>query len=78
MTEHTIWSHDGQKDRFIIFGCGAPTMGKKYWGEPLRTTGVKFRSESDTHFGRPTAENYESIFLPIVRPIGVLFWLACE
>ncbi len=91
-------------------------MGKKSWGETLRTTGVKFRSESEvpgwhsalcivppwhivpdgskkkiltrreyfasdlyandlppgffTHFGRPTAENYELVFLTVVRPIG--------
>ncbi len=36
------WSHDGQKDRFVIFGCGAPKMGKKSWRE---TNSVKVRSE---------------------------------
>ncbi len=46
-TEIRFWLHDGQKDRFIIFGCGAPKMGKKYWGETLCTTGVKFRRESE-------------------------------
>ncbi len=100
-------------------------MGKKSWGETLRTTGVKFQSESEvqrwhsanqnarmalctlqsatlahrtdgskykiltrreyfalnlyanglrlrffTHFGRPIAENYESVFLNVVRPVG--------
>ncbi len=40
-------SHAGQKDRFVIFGCGAPKTGKKSWGETLCTTGVKFRSESE-------------------------------
>ncbi len=38
----TIWSHDGQKDRFVIFGRGAPKMGEKSWRE---TIGVKVRSE---------------------------------
>ncbi len=42
----TIWSHGGQKDRFVIFGRGAPKTGKKSWGT-LRTTGVKFWSESE-------------------------------
>ncbi len=40
-------SHDGQKDRFVIFGYGAPKVGKKSWLETLRTTGLKFRSESE-------------------------------
>ncbi len=35
------------KDRFIIFGCGTPKMGKKSWEETLHTTGVKFRGESE-------------------------------
>ncbi len=43
----TIWSHAGQKDRFVIFGRGARNIGKKSWGETLRTTGVKFRNESE-------------------------------
>ncbi len=38
----TIWSHDGQKDPFVIFGHGAPKMGKKSWRE---TIGIKVRSE---------------------------------
>ncbi len=42
-----LWSHVGQKDRLVIFGRGAPKMGKKSWGETLRTTGVKLRSESE-------------------------------
>ncbi len=38
----TNWSHDGQKDGFVIFARGAPKMCKKSWKE---TTGVKVRSE---------------------------------
>ncbi len=38
-------SHAGQKDRFVIFDREAPKTSKKFWGETLRTTGVKFRSE---------------------------------
>ncbi len=45
--EPRFWSHAGQKDRFVIFGRGAPKTGKKSWGETLRTTGVKFRSENE-------------------------------
>ncbi len=26
-----------------------------------------------THFERPTAENYESVFLTVVRPIGAFY-----
>ncbi len=43
----TIWSHDGQKDRFVIFGRGAPKMGKKFWRETFGTIGVNIRSESE-------------------------------
>ncbi len=28
LVKSIIWSHDGQKDRFVIFGRGAPKMGK--------------------------------------------------
>ncbi len=37
-TEPRFWSHDCQKDRFIIFGRRAPRMGNKSWRE---TIGVK-------------------------------------
>ncbi len=46
----TIWSHDGQKDRFVIFGHGAPKMGKKSWRETFGTIGVKIRSISRPKF----------------------------
>ncbi len=49
--QSTIRSHAGQKDRFVIFSHGAPKMGKKSWRETLRTTGVKFRSESEVSSG---------------------------
>ncbi len=29
LVKRTIWSHNDQKDRFVIFGHGAPKMGKK-------------------------------------------------
>ncbi len=45
--EPRFWSHAGQKDRFVIFGRGAPKTGKHFWGETLRNTGVKFRSENE-------------------------------
>ncbi len=41
-TESRFWSHVGQKDRFVIFGLGAPKMGKKSWRE---TIGVKVRNK---------------------------------
>ncbi len=47
LVKSTIWSHDGQKDRFEISGCGAPKRCKKSREETLRTTGVKFRSGSE-------------------------------
>ncbi len=37
-----MWSHDGQKHRFVIFGRGSPKMGKK---SSRKTIGVKVRSE---------------------------------
>ncbi len=40
LVESTIWSHNGQKDRFIIFGSGAPKMGKKSWRETFGTISV--------------------------------------
>ncbi len=40
-----IWWHHVQNDRIGILGSGAAKRGKKSWGETLRTTGVKFRSE---------------------------------
>ncbi len=31
-----------------------------------------------THFGRPTAKNYESIFLTVLRPNGAFDWCATK
>ncbi len=45
LVKNTIWTHDGQKTRLVIFGRGAPKTGKKSWRETFGTTGVKFRSE---------------------------------
>ncbi len=47
MTEPRFWSHHSQKDRFVIFGCGTPKMGKNFWVGTLRATGVKFQSKSE-------------------------------
>ncbi len=41
-TEPKFWSHTSQKNRFLIFGHGAPKMVKKSLRE---TIGVKLRSE---------------------------------
>ncbi len=43
-TEHRFWSHASQKDRFVIFGCGAAKMGKKSGRETIGTVGVKVQS----------------------------------
>ncbi len=51
-TEPWFWSHAGQKhhmverrqkDRFVIFGRGAPKISKKSWRETFGTIGVKVR-----------------------------------
>ncbi len=46
----TIWSHDGQKDPFLIFGCLAPKIGKKSWRETFGTISVKVQSPSRLKF----------------------------
>ncbi len=55
-TESRFWSHAGQKHHLVTrwskrpirnFRLGAPKIGKKSWGETLRTTDVKFLNESE-------------------------------
>ncbi len=41
----TIYSHDGQKDRFVIFDRGAAKLGERSVFDLFDTTGVMFRSE---------------------------------
>ncbi len=41
----TIYSHDGQKDRFVIFDRGAAKMGEISRSGTFETTGVMFRNE---------------------------------
>ncbi len=41
LAKSTIWSHNDQKDRFVIFSRGAPKMGKKCWRETFGSIGVK-------------------------------------
>ncbi len=44
-TKYNFWSHASQKDRIIIFGCGAPKIGKNSWkktfGPQASGSGVK-------------------------------------
>ncbi len=47
-------------------------MGKKSWREILCTTGEKFLSRIFYPFGRPTAENSDSVLLTKVRSVGTL------
>ncbi len=44
------WSHNGQKDRFVISDHRAPKRGKKSWRETFGTIGVKVRSLSKSEF----------------------------
>ncbi len=46
----TIWSHNGQKDRFVISGLGQPKRGKNSWRETFGTIGVKVRSLTRSKF----------------------------
>ncbi len=41
----TIYSHDGQKDRFVIFGHGTAKMGEISRRDTFENTGVMFRSK---------------------------------
>ncbi len=49
-TEPKFWSHNGQKDQFVIFGHGAPKMDKKSRREIFGTIGVNVRSLSRSKF----------------------------
>ncbi len=50
LVKSSIWSHAGQRDRFVIFGHGAPKMGKQSWRETFGTIIVKVRILSKSEF----------------------------
>ncbi len=57
MVKTTIYSHDSQKDRFVIFDRGAGKMGEISRRDTFETTGIMFRSEiisSGQKFGNLT------------------------
>ncbi len=49
-TEIGKQSHDGQKNRIVILGRGAPKISKKSWREIFGTIDVKVRSLSRSKF----------------------------
>ncbi len=45
MVKTTIYSHNGQKDLFVLFDRGAAKMGEISRRDTFETTGIMFRSE---------------------------------
>ncbi len=62
------WHSAACRVPFLYFSCRVPPRHFGFVSELYASGAYSFAPGFFTHFGRPTAENYESVFLTVVRP----------